>query len=144
MANYQRAEVEIEVSGTTYTLSMVLNALCELQAVLKPDDPASVDLDDVMARVVRMNPTYVRAFCWAMFRRHHKHLTLEQVSDVVAEAGGIQAFSERASIRELIGHANPDPVDRGAVKGAARGARPLNGPVDGTGTSSSSRRVKSA
>src|SRR5215471_2988914 len=92
MANPQRGEIDLDVNGKTYTLALDLNALCELQAVLRPNDPDSIELDEVMRKVGKMNPTYLRAFLWATLRRHHRDVTLTGVSDLIVEAGGLEKF----------------------------------------------------
>jgi len=143
MANMQRGEVDIEVNGRTLTLAMDLNAMCELQAVLRPSDPESVELDDVMRKVAKMNPIYLRAFLWATLRRHHREITLAAVSDLVVDAGGLEAFFQK--IPQLLTFTQPDAADRGAVTEAAPpNGRPMRAVGGGTGTASTSRRAKSA
>ena len=140
MANPQRGEAHIDINGDTYTLALDLNALCELQEALNPRDPDSVELDGLMKQLGKMNPRYVRAFVWATLRRHHPEITLKGASDLVTEAGGIATFIEQMGT--LLQSTQPDARDRGAVK-ATGTDRPLDAPVDGTGTRSTFKRAKS-
>lgn len=144
MANPQRGEVDVVVNGRVYTLAMDLNAMCELQAVLRPADPDSVELDDVMHKVAKMNPIYLRAFLWATLRRHHKDITLMGVSDLVVDAGGIEAFF--AKLPQLLAYTQPDARDQGAVQEAAPNGHPPQAAAAaaaaGIGTRSTSKRAR--
>jgi hypothetical protein len=144
MANPQRGEIDIVVNGRTLTLAMDLNAMCELQAALRPSDPESVELDDVMQKVSRMNPIYLRAFLWATLRRHHRDITLAAVSDLVVDAGGIQAFFDK--IPQLLSYTQPDARDQGAVQEAAANGHPPQAAAAaaGIGRRSTGKRAKSA
>jgi len=140
MANPQRGEVDVEINGTTYTLAMDLNALSELQEAINPRDPDSIDLETIIRQLHKVNPRYVRAFIWAMLRRHHDEVTLRGASDLVTDAGGIEVFFDQ--ITKLLNYAKPDARDRAALKASGNGRPPEAGGA-GTGTRSTSKRAKS-
>jgi len=145
VANPQRGEVALEVGGRTFTLALDLNAMCELEDLLStPDKPVS--FQDVARGLMATRMIYIRAFFWACLRRHHKDVTLQGVSDLMSEAGGLQPFLEK--VNSLMEMTRPDKGDEAALaeggkarptKGARRGPR-----VNGTGQPSIDRPGKSA
>lgn len=147
MANPERGEVEIAVRGRAYTLALDLNALCAMQYSLRPNDPESVSTPQIFQKVGEMNAIYLRAFVWALLRRHHKEITLDGASDLVTDAGGIETFFQdtlSGKLSLLRQAAEPDARDRGAVQEVALdNGHPTGGAVPGTGTRSTSKHAKS-
>lgn len=148
MANPERGEVEIAVRGRAYTLALDLNALCAMQYTLRPSDPESLDTPQIFQKVGAMNPIYLRAFVWALLRRHHREITIEGASDLVTDAGGIEKFFQETlsgKLNVLRMATEPDVRDQGVVEEAApANGRPSGGAAGGTGTRSTSRPAKLA
>jgi len=147
VANTQRGEVSLEVGSKLYTLALDMNAMCELEEHLStPDHP--VTFQDVARGMMQTRMVYIRAFFWACFRRHHPEVTLKGVSDLMAQAGGLQAFLDK--VNTLLAMTRPDPGDEPAlVEGAAKsrptkGAKAPKGRANGTGVPSIGSPEKSA
>lgn len=139
MANSQRGELDMEVDGRTYRLALDLNALCEFQELIYPNDP-DFDMQEVIRRIQKTNFVLSRALLWATLRKYHPEITLLDVSPLVTSYG-YQPFM--LLVPKLLEFLYPDAVDRGVLK-AAPEAGPPSAQVDGIGARSTSRRVRSA
>jgi hypothetical protein len=139
MANSQKGELDIDVNGTRYRLALDLNALCEFQELVYPNDP-EFDMGETIARIGKGNFVLSRALFWATLRRHHPAVTLRDVSDLVS-GFGYKPWMDL--LPRLLDFMQPDKVDRGVLK-AAPEVNPPGAQVDGIGARSTSKRVRSA
>jgi hypothetical protein len=108
MANGQRGEVSLTVSGRTYTLVLNTNAMAAIETHLST--PAKdVTWDEFWPRVLRGS---VRAICvllWGMSRKHHPELTVDDVGELVDAVGGLPGLVSVVSAANT--SATPDPED---------------------------------
>lgn len=141
MANRERGEVSIEIAGKTYTLAMTLNAMVALEDMFSTAEKA-VTFDEIAGLADRGSVKHLRACFWAVLQEHHSDIQLTDVSGLVADAGGIGAFSVK--LQELAKVSAPDARDLNRL-----GVKPGNPPQaqaakGGTGGRSSSRPVAQA
>lgn len=109
MANRQKGEVALEIAGKSYTLVMDISAVCELEALFStPVRDATIA--EIGRAVERGSVRHIRGFLWAALRRHHKDMTLENVSTLIEDAGGIGGFGD--TIGALAQSLAPDAEDR--------------------------------
>jgi hypothetical protein len=139
MANSQKGELDIDVNGQTYRLALNLNALCEFQELMYPNDP-DFDMQEVIGRIQKSNFILSRALLWATLRTYHPEMTIRDVSPLVS-GFGYQPWMQL--LPKLMEFMNPDAVDRGVLK-AAPEAGPPGAQVDGIGARSMSKRAKLA
>lgn len=83
MANAVRGQVSLEAGGTTYTLCLSTNALCELEDATG---------ESVAAITERMNGSgvhmkTVRVLVWAALQDHHPDIDLKGAGNVITAAG---------------------------------------------------------
>jgi len=140
MANPQKGELDIDIAGKTYRLALDLNALCEFQDLVYPNDP-DFDMGDTIARIGKGNFILSRALFWATLRRYHPEMTIRDVSDLVS-GYGYKPWMDL--LPKLLDFMNPDAIDRGVLREAPDTAGPPHAQVDGIGARSMSRRAKSA
>lgn len=146
MANPQRGEVAFEIDGTTYTLALGFNAMCEVEEMVST--PARrVTFKHVAEGIVDGDVRYLRAFVWGALRRHHPEVGVKEVDALVDAAGGYLAFLPRFTpvLTRLLDYTKPDERDRGVLKEG--NGRPPADPATTGGTISTrsiSRRAKSA
>lgn len=139
MANREKGEVSLVVGGTSYTL--VLNMAAMIAAEEAASTPSKeVTWDQIVTKYSSGSAKYVRIFLWAMLHKFHPDMTLEQVGELVDEAGGVVEFARalEAGQRAL----TPDPEDVKALGVEAK--RPRKARNDGTGVISISQRAASA
>lgn len=139
MANPQKGELDIEVDGKTYRLALDLNALCEFQELMYPNDP-DFDMQEVIGRIQKTNFILSRALLWATLRKYHPEMSIKDVSPLVS-GYGYQPWM--MLVPKLLAFLNPDAVDRGVLK-AAPEPGPPGAQVDGIGARSMSKRARSA
>ena len=146
MANIERGEVELDIDGTTYTLVLDLNAMCEFEAMIgTATNPVSTDVG--VQRALSTHMLYFRPLLWAALKRHHK-LSMEEVNALVERAGGVFGGGVKVLTRKLVDlmpALRPDPQDEAAVSEANE--RPIEAVPQGTagtGPRSTVKRVKSA
>lgn len=128
MANQHKGEISVELEGQNYTLALTLNAMVEVEALF------SLSFDEVMTKAATGSATHLRAIIWAMLRRHHSSITIDQ-------AGELVTGSNLGRLTRMIGQAvkasGPDPAD------VPKNPDPTSAPPRkaGTGASSNSPRV---
>lgn len=134
MANRQKGEVELSIAGTSYTLVMDISAICDLESLFStPVRDATIQ--EIGRSVERGSVRHIRGFLWAALRRHHKDMTLDKVSALIEDAGGIGGFGE--TVGALAQSLVPDAEDQ------AKGTRPQTAQVS-TGDGSTSTPGQSA
>lgn len=102
MANPQRGSVALQAGDRAYTLSLSVNAMCELEdAIGQPISQIAEQLN--RAESVRLST--VRALVWAALRDHHPETTLAQAGELMS-AVGVPAVMEK--IGEAFQLAFPD------------------------------------
>lgn len=116
MANPHRGEVALHVGDKTYTLSLSVNAICELEELLgEPVTKIAASLRDPEG--VRL--TTVRALVWAALRDHHEGVTMKDAGSIATEAG---VPAVMAAIGECFNRAFPSAEEpEGNAAGAAKG-----------------------
>ena len=139
MANPERGEVSITVGETTYTMVFNMGAMIaaeeKAEAIGMP-----LTWDEIVTKADKGSARCFRLFIWAMLHKHHRTLTLDQVSDLIDQVGGAAGMQRAVAA----GHrgATPDPKDVQALGPAPRPRKARA--VNGTGASSTSRPVASA
>ena len=142
MANREKGEVSFEVDGTSYTLSIDLNAMVALEEYFSTPDK-DVTFQDVVQQMNRGRMKYLRAFLWQALRKHHPDMTLEQ-------AGALVNAADSSMLKSLGDSTIPDPqyVSALGLDHKDAGTRPqrkarADGAVDGIGTVSIAKRAAS-
>jgi hypothetical protein len=89
------------------------------------------------------NMRYIRALVWASLQKHHPDIGIDDVADLIIQAGGMEHVIE--VMGQLSESAQPDPQDV-KVSGAKPRKRPRTAQADvgGIGAISTSRRGGSA
>lgn len=108
MANRDKGEVEIAINGQAYTLVLDIDAMIDIEERLSTPD-REVTFQEVMVKADAGSVRYTRAFFWALLRRYHRAVTLEQAGHLLMEAGGIQAVMR--TLAPALTAATPDPKD---------------------------------
>jgi hypothetical protein len=81
MAPHRTPNVTLTVDGETYTLSMDINAICDMEeAVNRP-------IHEIQALASAGSLRYVRLLVWAALQAHHPTLTLEDAGRLMSRAG---------------------------------------------------------
>lgn len=112
MANSQQGKAPIDIDGTTYTLSLSIDAMCEIEdeASKRSADPANgVTFQDVVERVNRGDIRSIRLLFWGALRDHHRELTVKQAGELLSKVGGIAAVTKQMGV--VMGETEPDPAD---------------------------------
>lgn len=87
-ANPLKGEVELKVSGKTYTLTFTSNAIVQVEQLL-----GGISIADIGQQMGRME--YLRALLWAGLQKHHEGLDLFAVSDLMDDCeGGMSGVME--------------------------------------------------
>lgn len=141
MANLHRGELTIDADGRQYTLAVSSNALAALEGLFSTSEKR-VTWQEVCGHAARNSHTHIRGILWAMLRKHHREMTLEDAGDLI-DAIGLDALD--AKLTEIIVQTVPDPVDLkklGITPGNPRRAQAGRRKA-GTGTRSSARAAAS-
>lgn len=144
MSNREKGEVAVEIGGTSYTLCLDMSAMIALEDHFTKQSGREVFFGEIFEKVLRNSMRHVQAFIWATFLKHHPDKTLQDVNDLVQQAGGIFKFS--GLISELGPAASPDAADLRAL-GIDPAANPQKAQPKrrrGTGQDSTSRPAASA
>lgn len=137
-ANPQKGEMQVEIGGRTYVLVMTFNALLRVQQLFNRAGVMPT-ADSIVRAANNGDLESMRALFWALLLRHQPDLTVEQVGDLIDEAGGVEA------VNELIDRAHaasaPDPKDIAELAphplvAPGRSSMPTLTPRGGTSTSS--------
>lgn len=144
MANRQNGEVSVEIDGKQYTLAMTINAMVALEDMFSTPTQ-SVTFQQVSEKADAGSIRHLRAILWAVLQRYHSDVTIEQVSDLVQEAGGIAVFTVK--LLEMAKATMPAPEDLAAL-GIKSTANPqpaqVAKPTRGTGARSTSGLARPA
>ena len=119
-ANPERGEVDLDVGGASYVLAMSFNGLIELQKLFATNG-VRPKVEDILGRVRDGDFEAFRAVFWAMFRRHHPDVTIEQAGDLMDRLGGLDKLDTLLS--RAMDAGAPDPRDVAAME-AVSGPRP--------------------
>lgn len=140
MANKDKGEVSLVVGGTSYTLVLTLGGMMEAETAAST--PAKeVFWDEIVARMQRGSARDSLFYVYALFRKHHPTLTLEDVSTVVDDAGGFEGTLAAVEAGQVA--SSPDPADLKELGPSTKRPQKAQG-ARGTGASSTSRRAASA
>ncbi len=136
MANLQRGEVDIEIERMvndqpvtkTYTLKLSMNAAATLEGKLKKKMAAILD------EAISGDFTAIRDIMFVLLQKHHKaeFKTVEQVGDLIDDAGGVAKFFQTLSTLIQVNGSAGEPTGNPPQAQA------------GTGDASSLRLVESA
>lgn len=131
MANAHKGEIRIDLDGQSYTLALSLNAMVEVEALF------GLSFEEVMVATTKGSVTHLRACIWALFRKHHPTLTIDQVGALVE---GTDLGRLKGLFTQVVTASGPDPKD------VPKKANPTSAPpvAAGTGASSTSPRGESA
>jgi len=125
VANAHKGEIAVDLDGQTYTLALTLNAMVDVETLF------GLSFDEVISLAAsKGSATHLRALVWAMLRKHHSTITLEQAGDLVT--GGNLGHLSR-TIARVVTASGPDPKDVPAQTANPTSARRVGG---GTGASS--------
>lgn len=112
-ADRTRGEVDFTVGGKTYTLVLKTLGLMSIQQHFSTGD-VIVDIDEVMQKAAKGSLEHVVALLWGSFLKYHPDVTLNQVIDMVDDAGGIEAVNLQLSV--LGESTKPDAEDIAELK----------------------------
>ena len=144
MANRENGEVSLVIGDKTYTLAMTINAMVALEDMFStPSQMVTFQKVSEMADAGSIK--HLRAILWAVLQEHHPDVTIEQVSTLVRDAGGLGVFTVK--LLEMAKATMADPKDLEAL-----GIRPTANPqpaqggraTRGTGGRSTSELAKPA
>lgn len=108
MANRDKGEVSLSLGGTPYTL--VLNMAAMIAAEELAETPTSSPTwDEIVARWGKGSAKAGRIVAWALLRKYHPKLTLEQAGELIDDAGGGEEFAKAYAA------AQADPADAKAL-----------------------------
>lgn len=119
MANREKGEVALTISGQQYTLAPGMNALIAAEGVLSTIKGKDVSSVEIINAVQGGNLTAFRALFWGMLRKYHPSVTVEQAGDLVDSFGGMDLLN--AALEDALAHTQPDRQDVEAL-----GVKPLN------------------
>jgi hypothetical protein len=108
MANRQKGEVSMEIAGTSYTLALTIDAMCQLEDLFSTPAKAAL-FQEVVALADRGSMRHLRGLIWVCLQKYHPDLALTDVSDLVHQAGGLGVFGQK--LMELTKEAFADPKD---------------------------------
>jgi len=109
MANAQQGEVPLTVGSQHFTLKLSTAAMAEFETACNRPGQEWIAFPELIARAMQGSPYYVPRFLWACFLKHHPKTKLEQVFDLIDEAGGIGVLTD--TIAALFNTTKPDPED---------------------------------
>lgn len=142
MSNPEKGETTLTIAGVVYRLAINTNALIEVEALFSTP-AAPVTFQDVLKRVQAKNLAATRGFLWALLRKYHGDLTLEDVGDLIDALSGERFV---ATLADLAGSVKPDQRDLdelGIAPARPRRAQTTGG-RGGIGIGSTATRAKSA
>jgi hypothetical protein len=130
MAPHQLQNVTLDVDGTTYTLSLDINAICcAEEAVNRP-------IHEIQAQAAAGSLRYLRLLIWAAFQAHHPALTIEDVGVLMTRAGlpNINSAFGRLAEQmtpdlETVQELSPSPKATGPVDAGGTGAVSISTPA---------------
>lgn len=130
MANSQQGKVPIEIDGKTYTLSLSIDAMCQIEDAESAGGPR-VSFQDVIQRVNHGEIRAARRLFWGALRDFHEDVTLKDAGALLTHVG-MSAVTHQ--LTAVLGATTPDKEDVQAT-----GARPPKAPgrKAGTGRNSS-------
>lgn len=83
MANPHRGQVPLQVGGTTYTLCLSANALCELEDYT--GETVGAITEKLNGSSVGMKT--IRALVWAALQDHHPEVDIKAAGNIITLAG---------------------------------------------------------
>jgi hypothetical protein len=141
MANPERGEASLEVDGKVYRLKAGTNMMRALEHHFSTSARHLSTL-----QIVRLADegsfTHYCGIIWAMLRKYHADLTMDQVGDLIDAAGGPKALEPIFS--ELLLSLVADPADLKALGINPQTAQAGDGKPPGIGAPYSRKRAKSA
>jgi hypothetical protein len=135
MANREKGEVSLTVSGTAYVLALNIDAMIAAEEMASTPT-REMPWDDIVRRYSAGSAKYFRIFIWAMFRKHHPDMTLEKTSAFIDAAGGVEGLAKVMQAAATAG--SPDPVDATALGLDGKAKGPRRAQATGTGGSATS------
>ena len=88
MANPHRGQVSLRAGDADYTLSLSVNAMCEIE------DRTQKGILDIVSEFQKKSIrfTTLRLLFWAALQDHHPEIDIRQAGDIISIAGNSQAF----------------------------------------------------
>lgn len=83
--------VTVAISGKQYRIQSSINGLCRVEEMEStPGHPAA--LRDIVARSQAGDIRSTRLLVWSGFLKHQPAITVDEVCDLIDEAGGLEQF----------------------------------------------------
>jgi hypothetical protein len=103
----EKDELVLQSGGKSYTLSLDVNALCEIEALFDKDghDASFMELIPQLTRNFRG----LRKLAWLTLHAHHPELTEQDAGRIVQDNGGLSAFPKH--LKQLMRSMVPDERD---------------------------------
>jgi hypothetical protein len=127
-ANPEKGEVELVVGDVTYVLVTSFAGMLALQN-LHTVDGVKPTIESILSKAAEGDLEAFRNVFWALFRRHHPDMTLDQAERLMDDVGGMAALN--AILTQAMHQGGPDPRDVQAMEvatgrppKAARAAKP--------------------
>jgi hypothetical protein len=108
MANRQKGEISIDVGGTSYTMALTVDAMCQLEDLFSTPQKA-MTFQQVIELADGGSIKHLRGLLWAALQLHHPELEIKDISPLVQSAGGIKVFV--ATFMRLAKESFADPQD---------------------------------
>lgn len=143
MANRQKGEVSLSVEGQIYTFVLTIDAMVALEDMFSTPQ-REVTFQQVADRSIAGSVKHTRGLIWASLQEHHPDLTLKDVSNLIQQAGGVFAFSEKLQQLQLAAAADPKDIEELGLNGNPRKAQAKSKKRVGTGASSIATLGRSA
>jgi len=88
MANPHLGEVPLDIDGTTYKISLSLNAMCELEEEFgRPLLAVISDLEAAQADPTKLEVKTLRALVWGALQDHHPEISIKEAGILAGRAG---------------------------------------------------------
>lgn len=139
-ANPERGEIDIVISGKTYTLAMKTAALIALQKHFSTPDQLA-DMEDVLKRLREKSLEHLVAGIWAGLQKYHPEISFTDTCNLLDECDDWEKV--RFVFSSLMAFAMPDPADLRELQGTAKRPRRARA-MRGTGENGISKVAASA
>lgn len=119
MANPHKGEVALDIDGETYTISLSLNAMCELEDMFeRPLLAVLSEMEAMQHDPKQLRVTVLRQLTWGALQDHHPDIDLKQAGLLAGRAGLPRMLG---AVMEAVRLAFPEP--EGKAKANPRKAK---------------------
>lgn len=121
MANPHKGEVDLDIDGATYKVSLSLNAMCELEdAFGRPLLAVISDLQAAQADPTKMRISTIRTLVWGALQDHHHDVDIKEAGRLAGRAG---LAAIMGAVQEAVFLAFPDAKAKAKAKPNPRRAK---------------------